>query len=165
MKVVTLPKLPVNGYHILVTDYTKGKATTSINAEQLYSGEVSFTVACSSACVVAIDNGDDTYERLTCTTTEAGEHQFTVTVSDADVKLVVVIKGDANLNGTVTAVDASMTAREAALNLAEKPGILSPVARLAADVIMIGRITSVDASVIAREAATQLAGNESIMEW
>ena len=165
VKVVTLPKLPVNGYHILVTDYTKGKATTSINAEQLYSGEVSFTVACSSACVVAIDNGDDTYERLTCTTTEAGEHQFTVTVSDADVKLVVVIKGDANLNGTVTAVDASMTAREAALNLAEKPGILSPVARLAADVIMIGRITSVDASVIAREAATQLAGNESIMEW
>ena len=159
----TIPKL--QGYHIIVTDYTKGKATTSIVADKLYSGEVTFTVSCSSACAVAIDHGDDNFERQTCTTTEAGEHQFTVTVSDADVKLVIVLKGDANHNGSVTALDASMTAREAALVLAQKPGMLDAVGRLAADVISIGKITSVDASKIAREAATILAGKDSIMEW
>ena len=159
----TIPKL--QGYHIIVTDYTKGKATTSIVADKLYNGAVTFTVSCSSACAVAIDHGDDNFERLTCTTTEAGEHQFTVTVSDADVKLVIVLKGDANHNGSVTALDASMTAREAALVLAQKPGMLDAVGRLAADVISIGKITSVDASKIAREAATILAGKDSIMEW
>ncbi len=109
-KEVTIDMLPIEGYHIIVTDYTNSNATTSIVATQLYSGEVTFTVTCGSPCVVAIDNGDDTYTRLTCTT-NGDTHSFTVTVTDADVTIIVAIKGDADLNGVWQSKDATMMAQ------------------------------------------------------
>ena len=112
-KDVVIPKLSVEGYHILVTDYTAGNATTGIEAEALYSGEVTFTVSCDNACLVAIDNGNDTYTVLTCTTTD-DEHSFTVNVANADVTIVIAIKGDANLNGEREAKDATFAAQAAA---------------------------------------------------
>ncbi|MBR3382954.1 MAG: hypothetical protein IKG85_07975, partial [Clostridia bacterium] len=63
------------GYHIYVTDYTKGIATAGIDPEMLYNGEVTFTVTCDVACAVGIDNGNDSYTRLTCSTVN-GEHTF-----------------------------------------------------------------------------------------
>ncbi|MCR5808823.1 MAG: MucBP domain-containing protein [Clostridiales bacterium] len=100
------------GYKIIVHDYTNGytaqtgKATTSIVAEQLYSGEVTFTVSIpnDTPCVVAIENADGTYTRLPCATAE-GVHSFTVTVSDADVNVVIALKGDVDLNGRVNGND------------------------------------------------------------
>ena len=106
-KEVSIPKLPITGYHILVTNHTNGAATTDLDAEKLYSGEVTFTVTAESACVVAIDKGDGTYERLSCTEKD-GAHQFTVTVTNADVKLVVVLRGDADLNGSVQYKDGTL---------------------------------------------------------
>ena len=114
-KEVTIPKLPITGYHILVTNYTKGAATTDVDAEKLYSGEVTFTVTAESACVVAIDNGDGTYQRLSCTEKD-GAHQFTVTVTNADVKLVVVLRGDADLNGSLRQKDATLVRQVVAGN-------------------------------------------------
>ncbi len=107
---VVLPKLEITGYHIIVNDYTAGNATTSIEAETLYSGDVTFTVTCDSPCVVAIDNGDGTYTRLACTT-NGDTHSFTVTVTDADVTIIVAIKGDADLNGVWQSKDATMMAQ------------------------------------------------------
>ena len=112
-KDVVIPKLSVEGYHILVTDYTAGNATTGIEAETLYSGEVTFTVSCDNACLVAIVNADGIYTVLPCTTTD-DEHSFTVNVADADVTIVIAIKGDANLNGAREAKDATFAAQAAA---------------------------------------------------
>ena len=95
------------GYHIAVNDYTKGLATTSLDAEALYSGEVSFTVTADIACALGVLNADGTITRLSCTTAD-GAHSFTVTVTDADVTLVLVFKGDADLNGQVQSRDATL---------------------------------------------------------
>jgi hypothetical protein len=144
-KDVVLPKLEPTGYHIIVTDKTKGAATTDIVADQLYSGEVTFTVTCNKACVVAIDNGDGTYTKLNCTTTESGEHQFTVTVTDADVTIVVALRGDANLDGKISTVDATMV-KQAYLGTAF--AIDPNLQALTADANRDGKISTVDASVI-----------------
>ena len=98
-----------------------GKATTSIDAEALYSGEVTFTVTCDKACVVAIDNGEDSYTRLVCTTV-GEEHQFTVTVSDADVTIAIALKGDCNLDGAIRSNDAT-SAKQAASSMKTLTGL------------------------------------------
>ena len=112
-KEVTLPKLEAQGYHINVTDYTKGAATTTVDANALYSGANSFTASCAydfdgelidAGCTIAVENGDGTYTKLAVTTVD-GVHSFTVNVTDADVSLVIVLKGDANLNGVVDTRD------------------------------------------------------------
>ena len=109
------------GYHIILDNRAEDSATTSLIADQLYSGEVTFTVAnallmdvyddpVDAACLVAIVNSDGTYTPLVCTTTTVDGtdvHSFTVTVTDADVNLILVIKGDANLDGEIDAVDTS----------------------------------------------------------
>ena len=106
-KDVVLPKLDVTGYRIHVTDYTKGAAATSLVDGQLYSGEVSFTVSCDAVCRVGLVKADGSIEALTCTT--SGEtHSFTVIVSDADVELVIVVKGDFDLSGEAKSKDATM---------------------------------------------------------
>ena len=106
-KDVPIPQLVVEGYHIIVTDYTKGKATTSIDAEQLYSGDVSFTVAAELVATIGIVNADGTITRLACTTVD-DVHTFTVTVTDADVNLVLVMRGDYNLDSNVQNRDATL---------------------------------------------------------
>ena len=143
----------LKGYHIYVTDYTRGRATTSIVAEQLYSGEVTFTVTCDIACAVAIDNGSDSYTRLTCTT-ENGEHKFTVTVN-ADVYIVVVVRGDVNFDGNVKAIDATRIGQAAAGNTT-----LTALQILAADLNYDGLIKAMDATK-----AKQVAVGNQTYSW
>lgn len=98
------------GYHINVTDYTKGVAVTSIETETLYTGEVTFTVSSGAddkAVGVAVLNADGTLTRLACTTAD-GVHSFTVTVEDADVTVVLIFKGDFDLNGRVQSKDSTL---------------------------------------------------------
>ena len=80
---------------------------TGVEQGATYSGEVSFTVAAERACLVAVKNTDGTYTALKCTTAD-GEHSFTVTVSNTDVTIVVVYKGDADLSGSLNAKDATL---------------------------------------------------------
>ena len=135
-KVVEIAKL--DGWHIIVTDYTKGAAATTINADALYRGENTFTATCAydndgeiidAGCVIAIDNGDGTYTKLDVTTVN-GVHSFTVNVMDADVRLVIVLKGDANLNGVVDTRDMTRIQND----YLEVPGKeLTALQKLAAD--------------------------------
>ena len=110
VKYVVLPKFGPDGYHIHVADYTKGKAAISIDSQALYEGAVSFTVWAEEACAVGIDNGDGTYTRLLCNTVD-GEHFYQLTVTDGDVYLVLVFKGDEDLNGTVSLQDSTRIKR------------------------------------------------------
>jgi hypothetical protein len=141
------PQQDPTGYHIYVTNKTKAPslATTTLNDETLYSGVVTFTVTCAKACVVAIDNGDGTYTKLDCTATENGEHKFTVTVTDADVTIVVALRGDVNLDGKVTTADATMV-KQAYLGTAF--AIDPNLQTLTADANRDGRISTVDATFI-----------------
>ena len=143
-KDVVIDKLPIQGYHIIVTDKTNGAASASIDAVALYSGDVTFTVTCAKACVVAIVNGDGTYTKLACTTGN-GEHKYTVTVTDADVEIVVAMKGDVNLDGKISTMDATM-AKQRYLGTAF--AINPALQMLTADVNGDNKITTMDATMI-----------------
>ena len=119
-KEVTLDKLSIEGHYINVTNYAQGgevEATTSIEEGKLYSGDITFTVDCGMACLVAVKTGEDSYDVLPCAAV-GDTHSFTVTVSDADVEIVVVIKGDFNLDGKVSGRDATQVAQAAVGNAA-----------------------------------------------
>ncbi len=97
-----------DGFQIIVEDYTAGKATTTLEEGKLYTaGNVTFGVDCEQACLVAVKNDDGTYTVLEAAEAE-GTHCFTVTVADADVTVVVALKGDADLDGSVGAKDATL---------------------------------------------------------
>ena len=130
------------GYHIYVTDYTKGIATAGIDPEMLYNGEVTFTVTCDVACAVGIDNGNDSYTRLTCSTVN-GEHTFKVTVTDADVYLVLVVRGDVTFDGKVRALDATRVNQAAVGNSS-----LTALQIFAADLNRDGIIKAIDATKV-----------------
>ena len=103
---MVLPVLPIEGWHIIVADYTNGAAVTNLDADALYSGEVTFTVASDKVLKVGLVAADGTITALPCTTAD-GTHSFTVTVTDADVNLVIVVNGDINLNGSLQNLDAT----------------------------------------------------------
>lgn len=68
------------------------------------NNDLSFTVACNKACVVAIVNSDDTYTRLTGT---AEDNAYKFTANSADDQIVVMVKGDANGDGEIGIADAT----------------------------------------------------------
>ncbi len=112
-KAVTIAKLVAS--HIIVTDKTGGAAATTVDANALYVGENTFTVTCAyrnngknidTGCVIAVDNGDGTYTKLAVTTIN-GVHSFTVNVTNADVRLVIVLKGDVCMDGEIDVGDLS----------------------------------------------------------
>ena len=110
---VTIPKIP--GWHINLTNKTLS-ATTTLDADLLYAnGDVTFTVAnmmvldqfdepVDVGCIVAVDNGDGTYTELEHTL-NGEEHRFAVVMNGADVDLVLVLRGDANLDGDLDGLD------------------------------------------------------------
>ncbi len=104
-KTVVLPKL--EAYKIILKNYNEELIETSLVANKQYEPDtvVTFTVSADLACVVALENADGSFTRLECTTTDAGEHEFTVTITDADLKLHVTFKGDAKLDGKVNGMD------------------------------------------------------------
>ena len=142
-----LMKAP-EGYHIIVTDYTKGLATTSLNAETLYKGEVSFTVAADEICKVGLVNADGTITALSCTTVD-DVHTFTVTVSDADVNLVIVIRGDFDLNGSMENKDATFIKQVLVGNRTMEEAT-AKVQEFAGDVDDNGKLQTKDATFISQ---------------
>ena len=148
IKDVVLPKFGPDGYHIYVTDYTKGKANISLDAEALYEGEVSFTVNCDKVCKVGLVNDDGTITALTCTTT-GDTHSFTVTVTDADVNLVIVIKGDFDLNGAAQTKDATFI-KQVMVNTRPLEGETAAVQRFAGDADGNGTLAVKDATFISQ---------------
>ena len=68
-------------------------------------GANTFTVSHSSPCAVAVSyDGGETYVRLTATEAD-GAYSFTVEDMTEDTILAVVVKGDANGDGTITNAD------------------------------------------------------------
>ncbi len=139
------------GYHINVTDYTKGVAATSIEAETLYTGEVSFTVSSGEedkAVGVAVVNADGTLTRLSCTTTD-GVHSFTVTVEDADVTIALIFKGDFDLNGRVQSKDSTMI-KQTLVGLREFDAETAALQIFAVDLNNDGKIQNKEATMISQ---------------
>lgn len=94
-------------YTVTLNDMTKSAATvTGLVSGGSYSGGISFSVSCDMACVVAYTtDGGETYTRLTATASADGGYSFYVDLA-ANTEIAVVLRGDANGDGKITATDA-----------------------------------------------------------
>ncbi|MCR4963670.1 MAG: leucine-rich repeat protein [Firmicutes bacterium] len=124
---------------LTLSDRTNGAAAvTGVSSGGQYAGETGFTVSCVEACAVAYStDGGQTYTRLTATAV-AGGYRFTVDMT-ADTTIVIVKKGDANLNGSVNNQDATITK---AANLQKRS--LTPLEQVGADVNGNGSVNNQD---------------------
>lgn len=147
-------KKAAGGISVNVETYKSG-ATVTEPAGGWVAGSNTFTVSCSSACVVAISHdGGTTYIRLTATASGPA-YSFTASnVADGDT-IAVIMKGDINGDGKVNAVDA---ARVKAVSL--NKSTLSGIFFMAGDVDNSTKINAVDA---ARVKAVSL--NKSTLSW
>lgn len=101
---VTLP----GGLEITVTNKTSATAPAVVTAPESgwVEGENTFTVSHDVACVVAVSNdGGENYTPLTAAVTDTENTcSFTANITK-DSEIVVMVKGDADQNGLVNAVD------------------------------------------------------------
>lgn len=135
-----------SAYSVTVTDYTKGAAQTSLDLAGYYSGDVLFSVASKNdtPVLVAVKDGDE-YTVLPCTTDENGAHSYWLSV-DRNIEIVLVFKGDADLNGSVTATDGNRVKRA----VVGTYSFANELSRLAADVNSDGLIQARDGHMIQR---------------
>lgn len=120
------------------------------------TGSNTFSVSSGSPCMVAVSkDGGQSYERLPATANEDGSYSFTAEDMTQDSTLAIVLLGDINGDGKVTAADATKGSA-AVLNKVE----LEPLQKLAADTNNDGKLTTAD---ITRLRAAVL-GNTSL-QW
>lgn len=96
-------------FSLAVTDYTRSGDTPAAVSGVIdggeYFGETSFRVTCQMTCIVlCTKDGGTTYERLTSTQSDGG-YGFTVDVDRSGVTVMIVLLGDAMLNGDVSTTD------------------------------------------------------------
>jgi hypothetical protein len=136
---------PLERFTITVTDYTKGKAQTSLDLTASYRDLVNFTVTSEGdrAVLVAIRQEDGLLSRVYCTDDENGEHQFSLIVY-SDKELVIAFKGDTNLNGSIEMRDATLVSQVKSGAYSNGGGLSS----LTADINGNGRVETRDATLI-----------------
>ena len=155
----------VYGYCVkVVTDYTKGKADfSSIDQTKIYTtgSSVTFTISTvdDQACAVVLKNGEGDYTRLICSTDTDGVHSFTVTVGEKNAELVLVFFGDANLNGAVNNMDATMIMKHTSGATAFTKDLNLQV--IAADANKNGKANNVDATLIMKFTS----GVSNVITW
>ncbi len=96
-------------FTLAVTDYTSAGDTPAVvsgiaNGGE-YFGETAFTVSCQLTCLVlCTKDGGATYERLTAAQADGG-YAFNVDVDRSGVTVIIVLLGDALLDGDVNTTD------------------------------------------------------------
>ena len=96
-------------------------------------------ISCENPCVVAVSyDGGATYIRLTATAAENG-YRFTAENMTADTVIAVILSGDADGDGQLTAADAA-----AAADAYTGQTTLGALEQLAADVNQNGKVTNAD---------------------
>ncbi len=137
----------IPGCLLNVEDLTGGKADISLEETQMVAPNsvVTFTVDCEQACLVAVKNDDGTYTVLECAEAE-GTHVFNVSIAEDDVTLVVALKGDADLDGSVGAKDATLV-KQVYLETAAFE-VDEALQNLTGDAFPDGKITSKDSTAI-----------------
>ena len=142
------------GYTVTVDNRTGTTGATVTGLENPVSGETTFNVTASAACVVAVSNdGGATYTVLEATANGDGSYSFTTDVA-ATTSILVVVKGDVDGDGSVTMADAM-----AAMNAWGSGTSLSTEADLA------GRVTGNDTMSMADAMAIMNAWGNGGFDW
>ena len=95
------------GYKVTVTNYATGTqypaTITGIQTGE-YAGEVTFTVACETGCVVAYSTDSVNYTRMKGTNVGENIYSFTLDVNNP-MEVAIALKGDVTLDGEVKIAD------------------------------------------------------------
>ncbi len=122
---------------------TRGNAEVSlVSANENGTVEISVESADNIACAVGIMNADGTITKLSCAT-EEGVHKFTV--GDVSATVVIVIKGDANVNGGIDPMDVTLLKQYYAGNRT-----LSALGKFACDQNGDGEITPPEVTMLSQ---------------
>ncbi len=142
-------------YELTYTNHTDGIATVvGVDNGGEYAGETSFTVDCAMTCLALCSkDGGTTYERLTATAAASG-YNFTLDV-DCEVQIVIVLVGDATLDGKVNTTDVTQMKRYIA---GRETFNIQQI--LAGDVNEDGEINTTDTTQLKRYLA-----NKRTFEW
>ena len=136
-------------YNITMNNATNRTATTTVRSTGI--GITTFKVTSAVACAVVYStDGGTTYTRLTATATGAANtYSFTINVT-TDIIIAVVVKGDVNFSGGITAIDAALvkSASQALMSL-------NTLQSIAADVNNSGTVTAIDAALVNAAAQQQ----------
>jgi hypothetical protein len=126
---------------VAVSNGSGGDAVAAVTAPEggWTEGENTFTVSYDAACVVAVKGADGSYTRLTATPDGEGAYRFTADLT-AGSEIVVVVKGDVDGDGEVSALDAL-----AVLDLSSAPDSLTGLQMLAADLDGDGEVSAMEA--------------------
>ena len=126
-----------NGSQIIIDGIVTGES---------YAGDVTFTVACDEACVVAVKKDtDESFSVLEAVATdEENKYSFTVTV-DVDMEIAIIKRGDISGDGTIDSADAMQILR-ADVGKAD----VSELEMIAGDITGDGIVNSADAMQILR---------------
>lgn len=136
---------------------TKGNATVNI----IDTAAGTFTVTCESACVVAIENADGSYTKLIADSSSGDTYSFCIEGDSlAEQKIIVAIKGDFDMNGTVNRGDATKILRA----LTNKESI-SALAAVVADVTGDNAVSRGDSTRILRVLTYKGKEPNSVISW
>ena len=168
-KTYTDVKRVVIKYKLTVLDYTdgadsewqpvSGSAVVKIdgeafNADTGYVGTVSVTVEHSAVCAVGILKTDGTIERLMSSSTESGIYELNV---DADMTLVIVLKGDVKMDGAISGKDSTLLKQHI---VGSANPALNDLQLFAAETVDYSGISAKDATKIA-----QVVVGNGAFEW
>ena len=98
-------------YAVTVDDRTGGRANIGLTDGD-YAGTLSFTVDCPAACVVLVTEDGTSYAALPASP-DGGAYRFTL-ASGGDRRVLVALKGDVDLSGSLNSADAAKAKRFAA---------------------------------------------------
>lgn len=136
------------GFAVTIDNRTKGSAALSIASNDVCAPGSTFSVSCVNACVVAISfDAGTTYTELRCVADSENENTYIFTLPAdlaSEFTIGVILRGDANGNGSVNALDATRVKKY----VAKTVSITDPLILLAADANGNGKINGLDATRI-----------------
>jgi hypothetical protein len=146
---------------------TKNNATIAIDDSYYGSYYGIFTVTCSSACMIAYENPDGSYTKLTAHLVEGNTYQFECPANfSTDISITVAIKGDVNGDGRIRVTDVTRLQR-ALLGTTNSNylGFDDSFTALLADVDGNGRLRVTDVTRLQRALLEPTNSNYLAFEW
>lgn len=156
---------------IAIENKTGGKAKVKLGDKESTENfstttkEEKITVTCDSACIVILANeADNSYTRLEGVATNTDNcYEFSYEIDDYQV--IIALKGDVNLNGTVNLADAMLINRSKLSSSLPAYIELTPIQSVVADINKNGSINTADAMLINRAMLSETADAYLKIEW
>lgn len=168
---VKLTQSASTGTAVNIENKTNKKAIATIGGESSQENfsttttESTLSVSCSEACVVLLStNNGATYSKVKGTKINNNTYNFSIGTS-ANRKVMVVLKGDVNSNGSVNIADAVLINRSRVSTTSSLYRALSYIEGIIADINENGSVNIADSVLISRSRLSTTSSLYLKLEW